>query len=123
EELAKEYGPSGQSIRNWVRDASRQDNTRAGELTAADREELDLLRKEKWQLREERERSCGRQRLSSRRRPVGADDFRSDRRGENTPSCLRSGPRARGVTRGLLRLAPPRRTVHPGRRRPDPHHE
>ncbi|SNQ52196.1 transposase [Frankia canadensis] len=55
EELAKEYGPSGQSIRNWVRDASRQDDARADGLTAAEREELELLRKENRQLREERE--------------------------------------------------------------------
>ncbi|MCM3885222.1 IS3 family transposase [Frankia sp. R82] len=55
EELAKEYGPSGQSIRNWVREASRQDDTRADEISAAEREELNRLRKENRQLREERD--------------------------------------------------------------------
>ena len=55
EELAKEYGPSGQSIRNRVREASREDDTRADELTTAEREELSRLRKENRQLREERD--------------------------------------------------------------------
>lgn len=55
EELAKEYGPSGQSIRNWVREASREDGARADEMTTAEREELSRLRKENRQLREERD--------------------------------------------------------------------
>ncbi len=55
EELAKEYGPTGQSIRNWVREASREENTSADELSTAEREELKLLRKENRQLREERD--------------------------------------------------------------------
>ncbi|MCK9930319.1 transposase [Frankia sp. Mgl5] len=55
EVLAKEYGPSGPSIRNWVRQAEQEDGTRADELTAAERDELKRLRKENRQLREERE--------------------------------------------------------------------
>ncbi|CUU59174.1 transposase [Parafrankia irregularis] len=55
EELAKEYGPSGQSIRNWVREASRDESGRADEISTAEREELKRLRKENRQLREERD--------------------------------------------------------------------
>jgi transposase len=55
EELAREFGPSGQSIRNWVRQAEREDGVRADGLTAVEREELNRLRKENRQLREERE--------------------------------------------------------------------
>ncbi|WP_154676868.1 transposase [Parafrankia discariae] len=51
EELAKEYGPSGQSIRNWVREASREDDARTDEMTTAEQEELSRLRKENRQLR------------------------------------------------------------------------
>ncbi|MCK9899984.1 transposase [Frankia sp. Cpl3] len=55
EELAKDYGPSGQSIRNWVREASCEETATADELSAADREELKRLRKENRKLREERD--------------------------------------------------------------------
>ncbi|MCK9929653.1 transposase [Frankia sp. Mgl5] len=55
EALAKEYGPSGPSIRNWVRQAEQEGEVRADGLTAAERDELKRLRKENRQLREERE--------------------------------------------------------------------
>jgi len=55
EELAREFGPSGQSIRNWVRQTEREEGKRTDGLTAAEREELNRLRKENRQLREERE--------------------------------------------------------------------
>jgi len=55
EELAREFGPSGQSIRNWVRQAEREDGKRVDGLTASEREELNRLRKENRQLREKRE--------------------------------------------------------------------
>jgi transposase len=55
EELAREFEPTAQSIRNWVvqtkRDAGRGD----GGLTTAEREELGRLRRENRQLRLERE--------------------------------------------------------------------
>ncbi|MCK9904162.1 transposase [Parafrankia colletiae] len=53
--LAKKYGPSGPSIRTWVRQAEQEEGVRADELIAAERDELKRLRKENRQLREERE--------------------------------------------------------------------
>ncbi len=55
EELAREFEPSAQAIRNWVAEAEREDGRRPGELTNAEREELRRLRREVRQLRQERE--------------------------------------------------------------------
>ena len=40
EELAKEFEPSAQAIRNWVRQADRDEGRREDGLTTAEREEL-----------------------------------------------------------------------------------
>jgi len=55
EELAREFEPSAQSIRNWVRQADRDEGRREDGLTTAERDELRRLRRENRQLREERE--------------------------------------------------------------------
>ena len=55
EELAKEFEPSAQAIRNWVRQADRDDGRRADGLTTVEREELRRLRRENRQLKVERE--------------------------------------------------------------------
>jgi len=55
EELAKEFEPSAQSIRNWVAQADRDEGRRADGLTSAERTELSRLRRENRQLRLERE--------------------------------------------------------------------
>ena len=55
EDLAREFEPTGQSIRNWVKQADLEDGPRVDGLTGAEREELARLRKENRQLREERE--------------------------------------------------------------------
>ncbi len=55
EELAREFEPSAQSIRIWVRQADRDDGRRADGLTTVERDELRRLRRENRQLREERE--------------------------------------------------------------------
>ena len=55
EELAKEFEPSAQAIRNWVAQADRDEGRRSDGLTQAERSELARLRKENKQLRLERE--------------------------------------------------------------------
>ena len=54
-ELAREFGCSSQAIRNWVRQADRDEGRREDGLTSVEREELRRLRRENRQLREERE--------------------------------------------------------------------
>ncbi len=55
EELAREFEPSAQAIRNWVGRADRNGGRRADGLTSAEREELRRLKHENRQLRQERE--------------------------------------------------------------------
>ena len=55
EELAKEFEPSSQAIRNWVRQADRDEGRRADGLTTVERDELRRLRRENRQLKTERE--------------------------------------------------------------------
>ena len=55
EELAKEFEPTAQAIRNWVKQADLDEGKREDGLTSAEREELRRLRRENRQLREERE--------------------------------------------------------------------
>ena len=61
-DLAREFEPSAQAIRNWVAEADRQEGrgrdkpaTADAALTAAEREELARLRRENKQLRLERD--------------------------------------------------------------------
>jgi transposase len=55
ESLAREFEPSGQCIRNWVRQADRDAGRRRDGLTTEERTELQGLRRENATLREERE--------------------------------------------------------------------
>jgi transposase len=55
EDLAREFEPSAQTIRNWVAQAERDEGLRDDGLTTAEREEIRRLRREVRQLREERE--------------------------------------------------------------------
>ena len=55
QELSKEFEPSGEAIRNWVRQADRDEGLREDGLTTVDQEELRRLRQEIKQLRIERE--------------------------------------------------------------------
>jgi transposase len=58
-ELARDFGPHPQSIRNWVacgkRDASEATKDGQASLTPSEREELNRLRRENRQLRVDRE--------------------------------------------------------------------
>lgn len=53
--LAKEFEPSGQTIRNWVFQADRDSGRRADGLTSAEHAELRRLRREVRQLKLERD--------------------------------------------------------------------
>ena len=55
EELAHEFEPTAQSIRNWVAQWELNAGRGDGGLTTAEREELSRLRRENRQLRLERE--------------------------------------------------------------------
>ncbi len=54
-ELAQEFECAASTIRNWVRQADRDEGLREDGLTTVEREELRKLRRENRQLREERE--------------------------------------------------------------------
>lgn len=54
-ELAREFEPTEQSIRDWIAQADRDDGLRHDGLTTAEREELARLRRENRQLKIERE--------------------------------------------------------------------
>ena len=54
-ELAKEFGCSTWSIRQWDKQAARDVGKGDGGLTTAEREELTRLRRENRRLKEERE--------------------------------------------------------------------
>jgi transposase len=55
EDLAKEFEPTAQTIRNWMAQADRDDGRRDDSLTTVERDELRQLRRENRRLREERE--------------------------------------------------------------------
>ncbi len=55
EELSREFEPSAQTIRNWVRQTDLDEGRRKDGLTSDEREELRRLRRENRQLRQERE--------------------------------------------------------------------
>jgi transposase len=54
-ELAREFEPTAQTIRNWVAQAARDAGRGDGGLTTTEREELNRLRRENRQLHLERE--------------------------------------------------------------------
>jgi transposase len=55
DELAKEFEPSGQTIRNWVAQMDIDEGRRHDGLTTEERQELVRLRRENRQLKIERE--------------------------------------------------------------------
>ena len=55
DELAQEFEPSANAIRNWVRQADLDAGVRTDGLTSDERQELRKLRREVKQLRLERE--------------------------------------------------------------------
>jgi transposase len=55
EELAREFEPSAQTIRNWIEQSERDTGRRADGVSSPEREELARLRRENKQLKLERE--------------------------------------------------------------------
>jgi transposase len=55
EQLAEEFEPTAQSIRNWLAQADRDAGRRGDGLTSSEREELERLRRENRQLKLERD--------------------------------------------------------------------
>jgi transposase len=55
EELSREFEPSADSIRSWVRQSDLDEGRREDGLTSGEREELTRLRRENRRLQEERE--------------------------------------------------------------------
>jgi len=55
EELSREFEPSAQAIRNWVVQADLDEGRREDGLTTPERQELERLKRENRQLKEERE--------------------------------------------------------------------
>jgi len=55
EDLGREFEPTANAIRNWVRQSDRDEGRRDDGLTTTEREELGRLRRENKVLREERE--------------------------------------------------------------------
>jgi len=55
ENLAKEFEPTAQAIRNWVEQAERDAGGRDDGLTTAERDEINRLRREVKQLKLERD--------------------------------------------------------------------
>jgi transposase len=55
EKLGRQFEPSGQTIRNWLRQADRDEGRREDGLTTEERAELRRLRRENKTLREERD--------------------------------------------------------------------
>jgi len=54
-DLAKEFEPSAQTIRNWVEQADLDDGRRSDGPTSDEKAELSRLRRENARLREERD--------------------------------------------------------------------
>jgi len=55
DELAREFEPSANAIRKWVKQAALDEGLRSDGLSTSEREELNRLRRENRVLREERE--------------------------------------------------------------------
>lgn len=55
ESLAQEFGPTAQTIRNWMSQTERDTGQRTDGLTSAEREEVTRLKRENRQLKLERE--------------------------------------------------------------------
>jgi transposase len=108
DDVAREFEPSGHSIRAWVAQADRNEGRReeaAPSLSAFERDELTRLRRENKQLRLERDILSKAAAWFARETgtlPSGSSGH--EREPGRLPDC-RDGTRARRVQGGLLCLA------------------
>jgi transposase-like protein len=94
EELAREFEPTAQSIKNWVGQAERDVGRADGGLTRPEREELNRLRRENRQLRLEREIArCSRSRNALKPQALLGQVVQYT----NALLLFRSGRRDRGI--------------------------
>ena len=105
EALGREFEPSAQAIRNWVRQADRDAGRRADGLTTAERREMQRLRRENATLREERE--ILKKPPAWFARETGAVPSRSSRSSERTGRSMPPVSGAGGFTERVLRVAHP----------------
>ena len=105
EELAREFEPSAQTIRNWVAQADLDEGRRSDGLTTEERDELRKLRRENRRFREERE-ILKKPRPGSPRRPTRTPPSVRVRR--SSPGRVRSRhdvPHAGRLRQRILRVA------------------
>ena len=118
EELAREFEPTAQSIRNWVAQADRDEGRRRDGLTSDEREELTrLAAREPGPARRARDTSQ-KPRPGSRRRPARCRHGVRIRERESGQLQDRDDvPGAGGLPQRLLRVAPTAAVgAHPGGR-------
>jgi transposase len=124
EELAREFEPTAQTIKNWLKQADLDEGRRHDGLTTAERQELARLRRENKQLRLEREILAHRPgvlrekpRPGSHGRPARYRPSLRVREGEPGPIPHRHhGPRAGRLRQRVLCVAqaPPLRACSRG---------
>ena len=108
DDLAREFEPTSQSIRNWVAQADRCEGRREEKVEAtssAERDELIKLRREVRQLKLERD-ILSKPRPGLHARPAQCrPDLRVHEHQPGPVSHCRHGARARRLDSGLLRVA------------------
>ncbi len=132
DELAREFDPSSQTIRNWVTQADCDEGRRDDGLTTLEREERRRRRRENRRLREEREIPAKATAQVSLGRPTRGSLRVHERESGPLPRCY-DVPDARRLPERVLRVAraravgplevrPGAEGAHPGHPRLEPGH-
>ena len=107
EELAHQFEPSAQAIRNWVRQAALDAGERTDGLTTEERDELRRLRREKSASSAKSARSCQKPRPGLHGRPIRSRPRIRVRDGTpGRPSDRHHVPRPGCLPQRVLRVAP-----------------
>ncbi len=105
EKLAEEFEPSSMTIRNWVKQANRDEGRREDGLTTDERKELTRLRRENRQLQVERDIPAKAAAWFARETDAIPPLLRV-RRGESGPMASENDvPRIGGLHQRILRVA------------------